>query len=368
MKVLIINSVCGIRSTGRIAVSQASAFAAAGDTVRIAYGREAVPEAALPYAVRIGSDASVRRNAMACRALDNDGFGAKAATRKFLAWAEEYGPDLLWLHNLHGYYLNAEMLFAWIKGRPGMEVRWTLHDCWAFTGHCSYFTFAGCGKWKTACGNCPQKREYPASLLLDRSRRNFERKRAAFTGVPNMKLVTPSRWLKDLVGQSFLREYSVEVVHNTVDGEVFRPTPGDVRQRLGIEERKMILGVAAQWQPSKGYGDFFNLADRIPPDTVIVLAGVTEKQKAELKPNMIGIGRTNSARELAELYTAADVFFNPTYEDNYPTVNLEAAGCGTPVITYGAGGSGESVPEDRVFAPGDLDGALAKMLEILGSC
>lgn len=367
MKVLIINSVCGIKSTGRICVSLASAFAAAGDTVRIAYGREAVPEAALPYAVRIGSDASVKRNALICRALDNDGLSAKAATRKFLAWAEEFGPDLLWLHNLHGYYLNVEMLFAWIKSRPGMEVRWTLHDCWAFTGHCSYFTFAGCGKWKTACGKCPQKREYPTSLILDRSRRNFERKRAAFTGVRNMKLITPSRWLADLVGQSFLREYGVEVVHNTVDPEVFRPTPGNIREQLGISDKKMILGASPYWQPSKGYGDFFNLADKIPPDTVIVLVGVTEKQLAEMKPNMIGIRRTDSARKLAELYTAADVFFNPTYEDNYPTVNLEAAACGTPVVTYGAGGSGESVPEDRVFAPGDLDGALAKMLEILGA-
>ena len=148
MKILMINVVCGIRSTGRICTDLAAEMEAQGHEVKIAYGRETVPEKYQKYAVRIGTDWDVKLHGLKSRLLDAHGLGSKKATKHFLDWAEEYKPDLLWLHNIHGYYINYELLFAWIKRRPDMEVKWTLHDCWAFTGHCSHFSFVKCYRWK----------------------------------------------------------------------------------------------------------------------------------------------------------------------------------------------------------------------------
>lgn len=329
MKVLLINSVCGIGSTGRICTDLAQQFEAAGDEVKIAYGRKrTVPEQFQKYAVRIGTDWDCQMHAIQTRLFDMHGFGSKHATKKFLQWAEEYKPDLLWLHNIHGYYINVEMLFDWIKKHPEMQVKWTLHDCWAFTGHCSY---------------CSQLRRYPACYAMSSVRRNFARKRAAFTRVPNLTLITPSKWLADLVKQSFLKDYPVEVHYNTIDTTIFKPTPSDFRERYGLQYKIIVLGVANVWEDRKGLFDFYKLAKMLDDRYAIVLVGLSEKQIEDLPKSINGIQRTNSPQELAAIYTAADVFVNPTYEDNYPTVNLEAQACGTRVITYDTGGSKETL-------------------------
>ena len=344
MKVLLINSVCGIGSTGRICTDLAQKFEAAGDEVKIAYGRKGtVPEQFQKYAVRIGTDWDCKMHALQTRLFDTHGFGSKHATKKFLQWAEEYKPDLVWLHNIHGYYINVEMLFEWIKKHPEMQVKWTLHDCWAFTGHCSYFTAVKCAQWKNHCSYCSQLRRYPACYAMSSVRRNFARKRAAFTGVPNLTLITPSKWLADLVKQSFLKEYPVEVHYNTIDTTIFKPTPSDFRERYGLQDKNIVLGVANVWEDRKGLFDFYKLAEMLDDHYAIVLVGLSEKQTENLPKNIKGIQRTNSPKELAAIYTAADVFVNPTYEDNYPTVNLEAQACGTRVITYDTGGSKETL-------------------------
>ncbi len=343
MKILFINSVCGIGSTGRICAELAQQLEKQGHTVKIAYGRSSfVPENCKKYAVRIGSDFSVKMHALKTRLFDTHGFGSKNATKKFLTWAEEFNPDLVWLHNIHGYYINVEMLFNWLKSRTNMQKKWTLHDCWAFTGHCSHFIMANCNKWQTHCQNCPQTKCYPASFL-DNSKNNFERKKAAFTGVNNLKIITPSKWLADLVKQSFLKEYPAEVIYNTIDKLIFKPTPSNFRQKYGLENKKIILGVASVWTARKGLPDFLKLAQKLDDNYKIVLVGLTDKQIKTLPQNCLGIKRTSSSQELAGIYTAADLFFNPTYEDNYPTVNLEAQACGTPVITYDTGGSNETI-------------------------
>ncbi|MBQ8325014.1 MAG: glycosyltransferase [Clostridia bacterium] len=367
MRILMINSVCGIGSTGRICTDLAASFEKDGDTVKIAYGRGEVPEQHKKYAVRIGSDLDTKLHALNTRLTDRHGFCSKKATKRFLQWAESFDPELVWLHNIHGYYINVEMLFAWIKSRPHMQVRWTLHDCWAFTGHCSHFVFAGCDKWKTGCSSCPQKTKYPASFLLDHSKRNYLRKKTAFTGVPNMTLVTPSKWLADLVEKSFLQEYPTEVRYNTVDTSVFKPTPSDFRQRCGLEGKKIILGVCFNWGEKKGLPDFIKLGTMLDDSCAIVMVGVSEKQRKALPANILALARTNNPRELAEIYTAADVFFNPTYEDNYPTVNLEAQACGTPVITYRTDGAPETITDPRsiVVEQGDLDAACKCIRQML---
>ncbi len=391
MKILMINSVCGIRSTGRICTDLASEFEAQGHEVKIAYGREVVPEKYQKYAVRIGTDSDVRIHALKTRFFDCHGFGSKRATKVFIDWAEQFNPDLLWLHNLHGYYINVDMLFEWIKCRPNMTVKWTLHDCWAFTGHCAYFTAAQCEQWKTQCSHCSEIRRYPVSLIRDNCKNNFLRKSELFTGVENMTIITPSQWLANLVKQSFLQEYPVEVHYNKIDTNIFRPTASDFREKYNLREKKIVLGVASTWGGRKGIDDFLQLSEMLDDTYTIVLVGLTEKQLLKHKkqakkiignivesndvrefpgglvirpnvmtlyqtitgkqycvgPNMteniVCISATNSPKELAEIYTAADVFVNPTHEDNYPTVNLEARACGTQVITYDIGGSAETL-------------------------
>jgi len=214
---------------------------------------------------------------------------------------------------------------------------------------------AKCDQWKEHCTACIQKKRYPASLFLDRCRRNFDRKKAAFTGVERLTLITPSQWLADLVKQSFLKEYPVEVHYNKIDTSVFKPTPSDFRKEYGLEGKKIVLGVASVWDERKGLDDFIKLANMLDDSYAIVLVGLSEKQIRNLPKEIIGIRRTNSTQELAAIYTAADVFVNPTYEDNYPTTNLEAQACGTPVITYRTGGSPESVPATNTVECGDLE-------------
>ncbi len=263
MRVLMINVVCGIRSTGRICTDLAAEMEAEGHEVKIAYGRETVPEQYQKYAVRIGNNLDVDIHGVKSRLLDKHGLGSKHATKKFLKWADKYDPDLIWLHNIHGYYINYELLFDWIKNRPDMQVRWTLHDCWAFTGHCTHFTVAKCDQWKTGCLHCPEKKRYPASLFLDNSKNNYSRKRNAFTGVKNLSIITPSKWLADLVKQSFLKDYPVEVHYNTIDTSVFKPTPSDFRKRYGLTDKKIVLGVASTWDDRKGLDDFIQLSEML---------------------------------------------------------------------------------------------------------
>ena len=364
MKLLLINSVCGIRSTGRIVTDIAEEYISKGYECRIAFGRENVPSKYENISYRIGSEVNVKVNALKARIFDNEGFNAKGETKKFIKWANDYNPDVLWLHNLHGYYINIDLLFNWIKSRPHMEVRWTLHDCWAFTGHCAHFDFVKCDRWKSQCFSCPQKKEYPTSVIADCSKRNFERKQEAFCGVKNMTLITPSHWLAELAENSFLNEYIIEVVHNKIDKKVFKPTYGDFRSLFNLQNRKIVLGVSSVWNPKKGFDDFIKLAEMLPDPYTVVMVGLSSRQLQSLPSNIVGIERTNSVSQLAEIYTAADVFVNLTYEDNYPTVNLESQACQTPCLTYRTGGSVESVPPEFVVEQGDLTAMISKIRNI----
>ena len=335
MKVLLINSVCGIGSTGKIVGALAQEFTFQGHEAVIAYGRDGtVPEEFRPYAHRIGSDLGVKVSAVRSRLLDDHGFANEIATKRFLQWAEQYNPDLLWLHNLHGYYLHVGLLFDWIKSRPHMQVKWTLHDCWAFTGHCTHFTWAKCEKWKTGCHHCPEKGSYPASMGLDNSRCNYERKKNAFTGVKNMTLIVPSHWLEGLMKQSFLAQYPVEVQYNTLNRDVFKPTPSQFLETHGLEGKKIVLGVAGVWTDRKGLGDFLELRKLLEDSYAIVLVGLTEQQIKILPEGILGLPRTHNAVQLAQIYTAADVFVNPSREETFGMTTLEAICCGTPAIVY----------------------------------
>ncbi len=334
MKILMINIVCGIGSTGRICTDLAAEYEKEGNEVKIAYGRGEVAEQHRHWAVRIGDAWNCRMHAVRTRVLDEHGFGSKKATENFLKWAQEYNPDVVWLHNIHGYYINIEMLFDWIKSRPHMQVKWTLHDCWAFTGHCSYFAVAKCEQWKTGCLQCCQKKKYPSSLFKDNCESNYERKKNAFTGVRNMTIITPSEWLANLVRQSFLKDYVIEVQHNRIDLSIFKPTSSEFRIKYNLKGRKIVLGVASTWNERKGLKDFLRLFELLDDTYAIVLVGLSKKQIKAMPHQMICIEKTNNVKELVEIYSAADVFVNPSKEETFGLTTIEAQACGTPAIVY----------------------------------
>lgn len=357
MKVFEINTGFSRGGPPRVLNGVCDALIARGDECMVAASRG--EERADIKSVRICGKFSPYVNALSARIFDNVGFTAKRATKKLIKQIKAFDPDVIHLHNLHGYYVNVKVLFDYLK-EANKKVVWTLHDCWAFTGHCAHFDYAGCDKWKTGgCRNCPQKKEYPKSVLFDNSEKNFKRKKEAFSGVADLTLVTPSKWLENLVKQSFLNEYKVVTVYNGIDSDKFKPTKSDILKRYGVENKKVLLGVADVWAQRKGFYDFLKLAEVLPSEYKIVLIGLSEKQIKTLPDNILGLTRTESVNELCEWYTAADKFINLTYEDTYPTVNLEAQACGTPVITYETGGSVESVPQENVAPKGDLNAVLS---------
>lgn len=325
-----INVVCGIRSTGRICTDLAAALEAQGHEVKIAYGREDVPEQHKKYAVRIGNDLDVKLHGAKARLFDACGFGSIRATREFISWVREYDPDVIHLHNIHGYYINIDILFDYLKS-CGKKIIWTLHDCWAFTGHCSHFSVANCNKWETGCFDCCQKKTYPKSYS-DFSLRNWEHKKALFSNLPQMTIVTPSNWLMKEVKRSFLKQYECISIPNGVDLSVFRHYESDFKENRAIGGKKIVLGCATTWSEKKGLGFFIELSKALDDDYVVVLVGVSEKQRNSIPASIICIERTNSPKELAEIYSSAFVFINASQEETMGLTTVEAMACGTPVI------------------------------------
>ena len=341
-----INVECGSGSTGRICTDLAAALEKKGAIVKIAYGRneQLVPPQFQKYAVRIGNDTDVKIHGLRARLCDEAGFGSVLATKKFIKWVKEYDPDVIHLHNLHGYYINVRILFDYLK-TCGKKILWTLHDVWAFTGHSAYCDAVQCEKWKKICRKCPQHLVYPKSYI-DRAKHNFIKKKRIFSGIPQMEIITPSDWLAKLVGQSFLQEYPISVIHNGIDTSKFYKKDSDYRERKGLLDKKIILSVATVWNNLKGYSDFMKLAELLGEEYRIIMVGGRKKGfKENIPPNIIQIDRTQNIDEMVELYNSADVYVNLTRCDTYPTVNLEAIACGTPVVTYDVGGSTEIVLE-----------------------
>lgn len=305
---------------------------------------------------RIGTYNSRRVNVALARITGFNGCFAWFETYKLLKKIDEFKPDIIHLHNLHDSYINLPMLFSYIK-KHNVPTVWTLHDCWAFTGQCPYFTIAKCDRWKAGCHNCPQYKEYPASLY-DNTKKMWQLKKKWFTGVKNMTIVTPSEWLAGLAKESYLKEYPIQVINNGIDLDVFKPTHSNFREQYGIPgDKYIVLGVSFAWGYRKGLDCFVEMAEKLGEQYQIVLVGTDDEIDKNLPQNIISIHRTQNQKELAEIYSAADVFAMPTREENYPTVNMEAIACGTPVVTFDTGGSPEMLNEKvgRVVPVDDVD-------------
>lgn len=336
-----INVTANSGSTGRIAEQIGETAQRNGWNSVIAYGRYA--NLGTSEHVKICNKQTIYYNVLIARLFDCDGLIAKHSTLQLIKKIQEVRPDIIHLHNIHGYYVNYPMLFSFLKEYK-VPIVWTLHDCWSFTGHCSHFDLIGCDKWKTECSHCPQKGEYPKSYT-DFSRRNFRLKKKSFTNCENLTIVPVSYWLDSLVKESFLKEYNTRVIHNGIDVNVFSVKDDvlKIREKYNITSKYIVLGVASPFGKRKGFSDFLTLSEILSDEYCIVMVGLSHEQKTCLPNNIVGIERTQDVNELASLYSSADVFVNLTYEDNFPTTNLEAMACGTPVITYNTGGSPEAL-------------------------
>lgn len=319
-------------SVGSIVRNLCKEIESNGDQYLICYGRGKEPVGF--NAIKFDNKFDIYSHFVLARLFDSDGLHSKNATKRLIKHLIEFNPDVIHIHCLHGYYINYPILFDYFENSK-VKVIWTMHDCWAFTGHCCYYDFNKCNKWKYQCKNCKFKNSYPKSIFVSNSKRNYLIKNKYFNLLNNMVIVTPSKWLNQEIAKSFLKDKKCIVINNGIDITIFH-------KNSAISKEKIILGVASIWDQRKGLDDFIKLSKILDDDYRIRIIGATKKQIKKL--NLHGIEafeRTNSVKELVNEYNKALVLFNPTYEDNYPTVNVEANACGLPVITYMTGGSSE---------------------------
>lgn len=342
MKIVQINSVCNLGSTGRIAEGIGEQVVKFGGESYIAYGRNS-NHSKFSKELKIGNSIDIYTHVLLSRITDRIGFFSKKATKNIINQLKTIKPDIIHIHNLHGYYINIEILFEYIK-EAKIPIIWTLHDCWAFTGHCAYYEYVNCEKWKKQCYDCPQINQYPKSFY-DNSTKNFLDKKKIFTSVNDINFVPVSNWIERELSKSFFSGYPKKVIHNGIDLDIFKPlnSTEKIKKIYNIKDEKIILGVANVWDERKGLKYFLELSELLSENYKLILVGLNESQLKSLPNNIIGIKKTENINQLVELYSVASVYVNPTLEDNFPTTNIESLACGTPVITFPSGGSPEII-------------------------
>lgn len=351
-KLLIINITCNQGSTGKISEQVGLMMKKRGWDVYLAHGARRVNPSELET-IPFSSVKGEYLHALKSLLFDADGLGSIKATKQLVESIKEIKPDVIQIHNLHGYYINYQILFEYLNS-TSIPIVMTLHDCWSFTGHCVHFELVCCDKWKTGCFDCVLRNKSPKrSLLLDESKRNYVLKKKLFSSNPKLHIVAVSDWISGLVCQSFLKNNPLYTIHNGIDLSKFKPS------RFKSEGKFRVLAVSNVWHKDKGLFDIYKLRQLLPEeDYSITLVGLSKKQIKALPTGIVGITSTANQQELVDLYSESNVLINPTYADTYPTINLEAIACGTPVVTYKTGGSPESVSEGTgiVVNQGDIEG------------
>lgn len=361
-KLVQINATCNWGSTGRIAEQIGILALDNGWDCYIVHGARYVHDSRLKT-IPVGTRREDTLHAIKSKLLGGHGLGSINATKHLVETLRSIKPDIVHLHNIHGYYVNYQILFDYLS-RTDIPVVWTLHDCWTMTGHCTHFDKIGCERWRTGCYNCPQKKAQYGTLLLNNSKRNWILKKESFTSLHNLTIVPVSNWLGDIVKKSYLKDFRIKVINNGIDLKIFHPIKTNLREKLDIHaDKTILLGVATDWDEEKGINEFIRLS--INPQYQVVLIGLTAKQVKSMPKNIIALQHTSNQQELVEYYNIADMLVNPTYNDTFPTVNVEALACGTPVVTYRTGGSPEILSDETglVVERGDYE-ALVHAIEL----
>lgn len=358
-----INTTLNYGSTGRIAEQIAITAQRHGWDCVTAHGGRYVGKSEFP-SILVGNKMDNYFHAFYGEFFGRHGLGSTQSTKRLIKKIKEFSPSLIHLHNIHGYYLNYKVLFDYFA-EISTPIVWTLHDCWSFTGHCTHFENVGCEKWKTECNHCPLLMAQYKSRLIDRSRSNFLLKKELYAKLDTITIVPVSNWLASVVSQSILGKFPIKVIQNGVDLEVFSPIGNDIRAKYSISDNKMVvLSVMNGYDIEKGIEEINRIADE--KDYTVIVVGLPNGLSNRISQKIINVGRTRSQSELAAYYSAADVFLNPTYNDTFPTTNIEALACGTPVITYRTGGSPEIIDEKTgiVVDKGDYSG-LIKAIDMI---
>lgn len=357
-----INVVVNSGSTGHIVEDIGEMLLEHDGKSHVAYGRN--KRCSQSQLIKVGTKYDMLIHGLQTRLFDKHGLASSKATIQLIKKIKEINPDIIHLHNIHGYYLNYQLLFGFLSV-ANIPIVWTLHDCWSYTGHCGHYTEIACDKWKLECHNCPQIKQYPTSLFYDRSKNNYRDKRKAFLSVKNMTIVPVSHWLASEVKQSFLGTFQIRPIYNGINTDVFKEYPS-IKQEYGIENKMMILGVSNIWDERKGYSDMLQLSNKINADSVIVLVGLSSKQMKKLPRNIIGIQRTEDVLQLAKLYSSADVYVNTSVEETFGLTTVESLACGTPVVVYNSTACPEIVTTDVGFiVPSHDINAIAESISIV---
>lgn len=359
MRVVQINAVCGKGSTGKICVDISKLLTEKGVENYILYSQGT---SEYPLGIKYTNEKDLKIQALKSRILGNFGFNSQNATKNLIKELEKIKPDIVHIHNIHSQNVNLELLFDYLR-KTQVKVYWSFHDCWAFTAYCTHFEMAKCDKWKTGCYDCVQKRFY--SWFFDNSKKMYQRKKAIFEGV-NITIVPPTKWLENAIKESFLKDVDCKILKYGLDVELFKPTESNFREKYNLQNKKIVLGVSFGWNRKKGLDAFIDLSKTLPENYQIVLVGTNDDTDKQLPNNVISIHRTANQKELAEIYTASDVFVNCTRQETFGLVNIEALACGTPVITFRAGGSPEAVDEScgSVVEKDDINGLENEIIRI----
>lgn len=359
MKIVQINAVCGKGSTGKICVDISKLLTEKGIENYILYS---LGKSDYPLGIKFTNEKYLKLQALKSRIFGNYGFNSQYATKNLIKELNKIQPNIVHLHNIHSNDVNLEMLFDYFR-KTQIKVYWSFHDCWAFTAYCPHFEMIGCDKWKNGCHDCALRKPY--SWFFDRSKKQYERKKAIFEGV-NLTVITPTKWMIDTVKNSAIKNVDCQILKYGLDVELFQPTESDFREKYNLQDKKIVLGVAFGWGVKKGLDVFIQLSKQLPENYQIVLVGTNEEVDKQLPSNIISIHKTNNQKELAEIYTASDVFVNCTREETFGLVNVEALACGTPVITFKSGGSPEAIDEScgSVVEKNDIEGMKKEIIRI----
>ncbi len=359
MKIVQINATCGFGSTGKICLAISNLLNEKSIENHIFYS---ISSSNYNNSKKYIGNTYRKTQALFSRIFGNYGFNSKRSTKKLISELEKIKPDIIHLHNVHSNDCNIELLFDYIR-KNNIKLIITMHDCWMFTGYCTHFDMIGCEKWKSGCVNCPQKKQY--SWFFDRSQYLYEKKKEIFKNL-DLTITTPSMWLKGLIKESFLKDYPVIIVNNGIDLNIFKFTDSDFRKKYNCEEKHLLLSVSYGWSRRKGIDIFIELSKRLPDKYQIVLVGTNDEIDKLLPDNIISIHKTNNQIELAKIYSACDLYVNPSREETYPTVNMESLACGTPVLTFKTGGSPEIIDEKTgyVVEKNDIDEMEGQIIRI----
>lgn len=363
MRLVQINTTCGEGSTGKICVAVSELLNSAGVENHILY---TFGQSEYPNGIKYMNAFDIKYQALRARVFGDYGFQSKAATKRLISELERISPNVVHLHNLHGHNIHFGELFAYFKSKQ-IKIFWTFHDCWAFTGYCPHYDMVGCAQWKEGCKKCPQRTHF--SWFFDRSKDLYEKKKRLLQDL-DLTIITPSQWLADQVRQSFLKDYPIRIINNGIDLSVFSPQESDFKKKYNLENKFVVLGVAFGWGRRKGLDVFIELANRLGAQYQIVLVGTDDNVDKQLPDNIISIHRTSNQRELAEIYTAADLFVNPTREENFPTTHIEALACGTPVIAFNTGGCSEMLNKKcgAIVKKNDVTSFVEKIVKACEEC